>query len=428
MHRAQAVMQGFDKLSTVKAEINIFERSMGSKLHHYILILFLLAFSACRNEKSERPPILTNENIETQLFIIQGNKDTILTGKSGTILTIQKNTFANQKGDFILDNIKIELKECLTKFDMVIGNLTTTSNGKLLESGGMIYVNATSNDQQLNLATNKTIGVELPVDSILSGMQLFEGILDFNSINWVNPEPLIPNEVQDLQSTVQVNATPDSIIKRHNVAYNFDEFPNDSSKIPNNLANKINELIFDGTGLILTRDSNVVIEGYKVKLYKLDTLYEWVEYESGDIWGSNGNLNLFSEDNKTKYLFSLQKLGWANIDRFYSDPRTKEVELIVNINDAGQFDNIYTSMIFKSQSVYLAGYQKEDGSFSFTHGDYEKTSLPVAEITTLLVTGYQAENPFFAIKTFAIEEIQTIDLILSETTVDNLKKEIKNNL
>jgi len=144
-------------------------------------------------------------------------------------------------------------------------------------------------------------------------------------------------------------------------------------------------------------------------------------------WAVQGQ-NQFREDSGTSYLFSIKKLGWANIDRLFTDPRTKEIELIVTVEKQDEYDNIYTSMIFKNQNMYLPGYKKKDNSFSFTHGDHEKTALPVGETTTILVTAYKNEEPFYSMKTIILKEKQTIDMVLSVTTKDKLKKELENKI
>lgn len=121
----------------------------------------------------------------------------------------------------------------------------------------------------------------------------------------------------------------------------------------------------------------------------------------------------------------MKKLGWANIDRLFNDSRTEQIELVVNVVGHEDYDNIYTSMIFKKQGMYLPGYQKKDQSFSFTHGDYEKTALPVGEVATVLITAYKDGIPFLGSETFTIKQEQSFDLELTATSVEGLKKELE---
>lgn len=400
------------------------------------IILAVLTITACQNSEqntTEQTNLLSSDDIETQVFSVSANKDTILTGKAGTILTIEKNTFLDQNGNQASGQIKIEFKECLNRLDMVLGNLTTTSNGLFLESGGMIYINATSNNQQLAIANNKTIGVEMPTDRVLSDMELFEGSLEDNTINWVDPSPINSEEgefVESSSDSIQVTYIQDTIHKRQNVAANVTGFSDvgKHDEIPQELWDKIWAKVYEGSGMILSKDSSMIVDGYKVNLFKQDTVQEWDEYIYGKKWIESGTVNTYSEDKSTKYIFTVKKLGWANIDRLFNDPRTKEIELIVTVDNYNDYQDIYTSMIFKNQNMYLPGYQKKDKSFSFTHGDYEKTSLPVGETTTVLVTAYKDDRPYYAIKTFTIKDEQTIDLKLSVTTKDDLKKELEKKI
>ncbi len=420
--------------------LGIIRMNMKNTASIYFILLIGLTISACQNVEQEnqnteqektKKHLFTASDIEAQVFSISTDKDTILIGKAGTVIIIEKNTFVDQNGNQPNGQIKIEFKECLDKLDMILGNLTTTSNGKFLESGGMIYINATSANQQLAISDNKTINVEINADIVFSDMQLFEGIFENNIINWINPSPLSPEIIQKFVGTsddsIQVSFIQDTIYKKHNVTYNIDGFTDIEKydEIPNDLSYKIAKKIWAGTGMVITKDSSMMVEDFKINLFKQDTFTIWKDYKYGTKWVKTETLNTFTEDQNTNYIFSIKKLGWANIDRFYSDPRTEEIELIARVNNYKDYEDIYISMVFKNQNMYLPGYQKKDNSFSFTHGDYEKTSLPVGEVAIILVTAYKDDRPYYAIKTFKIMERQTINFNLTATTKEDLKRELE---
>jgi hypothetical protein len=409
----------------------------------YLLILSLLTFTSCQDEDEDQESkqeqqLFAADNLETQNFSISADRDTILIGENGTILTFEKNSFVDQSGSPATGEIKINFKECLDKLDMILGNMTTTSNGQPLESGGMIYLNATSNKEQLMIANNKSVGVEMPVDSVLENMQLFEGVETGNGINWQNPVDL-QNEVFEEPENAQDILIQEDIIKQTNVGYYVKDYnysgsyPNHTflsvfKPVPPELIQQIGDLCWSGKGITLTKDSVVQIDAYEVALIKMDNLQEvqWANFSGSEV--AVQGQNQFREDQGTSYFFSIKKLGWANIDRLFTDPRTKEIELFVTVEKQDDYDDIYTSMIFKNQNMYLPGYQKKDNSFSFTHGDYEKTALPVGETATILVTAYKNEKPFYAIKTITLKEKQAINMELSVTTKDKLKKELENKI
>ena len=205
---------------------------------------------------------------------------------------------------------------------------------------------------------------------------------------------------------------------------------------PLRLSEKVWALIDSLGGLLISNDTTLQIDGYDVLLQKIDTISNAVDSpfvlvpntESTLLSASPQSFNSFQEDQQTSYLFFIKKLGWANIDRLFQDPRTKEIDLVVQVENFGDYDKIFTSMIFKAQNMYLPGYQKKDNSFSFIHGDFEKTNLPVGETATILVTAYIEEQPYYAIQTFEIKEKETIELNLYPISKEELKKEIEEKI
>ncbi|MCT4560869.1 MAG: hypothetical protein N4A41_05780 [Crocinitomicaceae bacterium] len=405
-------------------------------------LFFLLALVACKGEQSasievkneNTPQFLGVDNIPNQDFLISSDSDTVLIGKHGTKIKIEGGIFVDSTGNEIHGEIKIELKECLDKYSIVLGGLTTTSNDEILESGGMICINANVDNQKLSLKNNSSIQIEIPTDSIIDGMQYFQGAKSGDKINWVNPTPLVNTKsqkvVQDDPDSTQIRYITDTIHKRHNVSYNVDVNGKKvaGDDIPAGLTDKIHQLIFAGNGLVISKDSSVIIEGYKVNLYKNNEFNTWKEYEYGEKWVSTSSVNTFREDSNNSYVFKMKKLGWANIDRFFIDPRTKEIEWLASINECEKYSRPYVSLVFENQKIYLPGYVKDNGEFSFTHGDYEKTALPVGEWATILVTAYIDETPYYAIKKIKIMEKQSIKLDLAETTVDSLIRKLKEQI
>ena len=75
-----------------------------------------------------------------------------ITSDKGIVYTFGANTFINSLGNPVNGNFTIELVEALTKKEMMLLNRPTfTHSGRLLVSGGVVFLNATQNDQQLYL-------------------------------------------------------------------------------------------------------------------------------------------------------------------------------------------------------------------------------------------------------------------------------------
>lgn len=175
--------------------------------------------------------------------------------------------------------------------------------------------------------------------------------------------------------------------------------------------------------LKMNKDTTINIGEYVVQIFSAE---KYLNLRRNKQSNTQSNvLNTYSEDSKTNYIFSIKKLGWANIDRFFFDPRTKKVDLVTSIENHSEFKTIYVSMIVNNLKMYLPGYQKLDKTFSFTHGDYENPSLPIGETVSILATAYKGDIPYYAIKTITIQEKQNVSFKLQKTTMDKLKLELE---
>jgi hypothetical protein len=357
--------------------------------------------TACNNNKENPSDIFTKvytaDNLTTQTFTIWADKDTTLKGKSGTTLFIPKNTFVDDKGNPVSGQVSIQFKEALTTADMVLANLTTTYDGNFLQSGGMIFINATSDNNKLEIASDKYIGVIMPTDTAQSGMKVFTGTQDNVGINWQNPAPILNDQPQPAQ---QAFAT----ISLDTISEGGQMPSGDSaSSVP------------------------LTAEQQKALNEQMDAWQKQVDEANKKFleeW-KNSNQNTFTEDYKSNYIFSIKKLGWANIDRIMDDPRTKDIELITKIENHSNFNTVYVTMVLNYRKMYLPGYQKKDETYSFTHGDLETTRLPVGETAIIIATAYKNDIPYFAIKRITITDKQTVSFKLDETTMDKLKIELQ---
>src|SRR6188474_1650262 len=117
------------------------------------LFVFTTFIISCDRGKGNKTDVFTKiysiDNLTTQTFSIDAGIDNIITGTNGTKIRIPGNTFVDSTGLPVSGMVEIQLKEALTKKEMVLGNLTTIFNGKPLETGGMIFIDAISKDKSL---------------------------------------------------------------------------------------------------------------------------------------------------------------------------------------------------------------------------------------------------------------------------------------
>ncbi|MBP6334739.1 MAG: hypothetical protein KA444_04635 [Bacteroidia bacterium] len=172
------------------------------------LVLISMYFSKERSEKSYTP-ILNKENLASSLFYISAGKDTVLEGSSGTRIRIEKNTFIDSKGQLVQGAVKLELKEAIACADIALANLLTTSNGELLQTDGMIFLNATQQNEPLSIAESKNIQLAVPTEKRVDDMQIFSAEINSQNeeINWVQPQNIV-QPTQDTVTTSKIAITP----------------------------------------------------------------------------------------------------------------------------------------------------------------------------------------------------------------------------
>lgn len=130
-----------------------------------------------------------------QKFTINGNIDTVITGIKGTSITIQSNTFINSQGHSPTE-INLSLLEATNFADILTSNLQTTSNGKILQTGGMIYLKAEEGKSLLTIAKNKKLYIEINSKFEGSNMSVFKGDFDSkNEINWTQSGSIIKSNL-----------------------------------------------------------------------------------------------------------------------------------------------------------------------------------------------------------------------------------------
>ena len=162
-----------------------------------VLLILIASFYLFNQSKIEPSPKITstdlfkNTIVKSQFFNINPKKDTIIVGLQGTKIVIPKNAFIDSKGNIVSKNIEFELSEAFRIEDMIMSNLTTSSNGKLLETDGMIFTNATSGGKNLTINKKNPLYIEIPTKNKKSGMMLYYGVRDsLGNMNWINPKKL----------------------------------------------------------------------------------------------------------------------------------------------------------------------------------------------------------------------------------------------
>jgi hypothetical protein len=129
--------------------------------------------------------------VGSEFFDVDATENKVVQAEGGTRIVLPKGCFLNADGEPYMGKVRIELAEALTYADMINSNLTTTSSGEPLESGGMLFFTATGEGEALKINPELPVYIEVPTHHRKPGMQVYEGVRDSDgNMEWMNPRPL----------------------------------------------------------------------------------------------------------------------------------------------------------------------------------------------------------------------------------------------
>lgn len=120
-----------------------------------------------------------------QSFLIDNKKDTIIECSGGTKIIIPKNTLiVKNTKSAPLGHVKLEITEYYAVHEMIDANLSTQSGNEILETGGMLYIQATFNEKECVIKDNSSIKIHFREITESDSMQVFTGNETENGIDW----------------------------------------------------------------------------------------------------------------------------------------------------------------------------------------------------------------------------------------------------
>lgn len=180
-------------------------KTISKKYLALFMLVALVLFNACKkeddspnsNNNSNNNNGSNNANIVLDFFKDNLNDAKQITsvdittgkyiyGNYGTYIYISDCSFLDSDGNQVTGIIDFELIEAQTNLDMLkLNRPTFTSDGQLLVSGGILYVNASQNGDVLNINPNCGLEVSMPNYSYNSQdgvMQYFSGDVDLDGV------------------------------------------------------------------------------------------------------------------------------------------------------------------------------------------------------------------------------------------------------
>jgi hypothetical protein len=238
---------------------------------------------------------------KVQIFEINTNKQQTIKGKQGTEVIFPAECFGKVQG-----KVKIELIECYSVQEMLLNGLSTqTTDGKLLESDGMIYLNAlNSTGDTLNIKQGK-VKVKMPTEKRKENIQIFVGVKKNSGITWdLTSEKL---KVREISNPTEQNQNTEPQIEVEDPEHNFTTQPK-------------------------TGQSKVIID----KQIKNEFL--------------------------VNYVFNISKLGWINCDRFIEG---ENKDLFVSVGEGQENVSLYLVLDKLNSNVMPRNRKAVNGKFEF---------------------------------------------------------------
>ncbi len=148
-------------------------------------------------------------NNDDEVRIDQSKESSFLLSK-GTEVSIPANAFCHLDGSLLESpSVDLTFKEAYSYLDMVDEQLFTQTEDQILETGGMIYIGAEQNGDQLRLRDGESIELKFPEQKSKDGMELFKGIEKEEAVIWEETGQEISSERSNAEEFfIQVDLTP----------------------------------------------------------------------------------------------------------------------------------------------------------------------------------------------------------------------------
>lgn len=144
------------------------------------------AFNEAVAQYSSPEKIFSAYKEKPQQFEAKADGEINITGKQGTLIQIPANALVFEDGTKPTSVVSISLTECYAISDMILNTLSTTSNKQLLETAGMVLIEATAEGKKLKIAEGSAYTVSFPQESDKDDFKLFYGRREDNGgINWI---------------------------------------------------------------------------------------------------------------------------------------------------------------------------------------------------------------------------------------------------
>jgi len=409
---------------------------------------------------------------QSQEFIINNHHDTTIRCKEGTVLFIPAGIFQSVSGEAINGDIKIAVTEFYSYADIISNKLSTTSNGQSLETGGMLNIQATSENREIKIRPGAAFDLRMPTRVFDSNMQLFTGqitspgsgiinagttdtVITTNSsftggINWMpsGQQQFFFNENKKIITILDLRDEPYAVVYRKNETKSVAKFAIpfycklSTAEIQKELEKRYGKWYDvikvkrewkplwkknrNETKQIWYDDYSEVGDSIKIPLHiaarmKLITREDSIQYEvtfRKQFEDAVRQKNAYSEFllKKEEYNFRISGLGWINCDRFLGYPRSRLTDFVLNPGSGFEGTYFQSLLIFDKERSAMPGV--------WINGKINFYNLPVGHTVHVICTGARDGKMFATVQRIVIEKFKTPELQFEETSPEGFRRKL----
>lgn len=303
---------------------------------------------------------------QSQIFTIAFDIGDTLETKNGTRIIIEPNTFVFNDGQDTKEPIQIEVKDVFDKSEIILNGLGTVSDGRLLESFGMVYLRATSDGRELKIRDKGSITISIPNRREGYYGELFYGADVDRSLNWEYAGEIPDTTV--VEETIMPLSDTKASVKR--TTYKF--------------INGLKEFVSDTVFTIKYQCCQDSVVGMDEAIY-VPRAYE----------------------------FEVTKLGWINCDRFIDISEKIDLEI-----ELKSFSQPIGYIVFSDINSVMEILFDEKGRAT-------PKSLPKGFTADLIVIDKIKDNFVWTKQNLKIGTENKLTLETRKITADELKGELK---
>lgn len=152
------------------------EKSASNDVGFRKVDIFLPQINYCRKVPNYKKP---------QSFLIDNINDTTIECENGTKIKIPKNSFIIKENEAMPKGlIELQVTEYYDISEMIDANLSTQSGHEILETGGMLYIQAFSNNNECVIGNKASIGINFRDITESDSMHVFTGNETDDGVDW----------------------------------------------------------------------------------------------------------------------------------------------------------------------------------------------------------------------------------------------------